>query len=83
MTNIRAEKIQRVQNYIPDIKTEFADRGDLLVIGWGGTYGSIHSAVKQLNEEGYKNVGFAHFNYMNPFQKTRKKYYPDLKNYCL
>ena len=54
MTKLRAEKVKRVQNYIPEIKTEFADSGDLLVIGWGGTYGSLHSAVKQINEEGYK-----------------------------
>ncbi len=66
MTNIRAEKIKRVQNYIPDQETEFADSGDLLVIGWGGTYGSLHSAVKHLNDEGYKNIGFAHFHYLNP-----------------
>ena len=70
MTKIRAEKVKRVQNYIPEIKTEFADSGDLLVIGWGGTYGSLHSAVKQINEKGYKNIGFAHFNYINPLPKN-------------
>ncbi len=70
MTNIRSEKIKRVQNYIPELTTEFADSGDLLVIGWGGTYGSLHSAVKQINEEGYSNIGFAHFNYINPLPKN-------------
>ncbi|WP_372745316.1 2-oxoacid:acceptor oxidoreductase subunit alpha [Lutibacter sp.] len=73
MTEIRAEKIRRVQNYIPEIKTEFAEKGDLLVIGWGGTYGSLHSAVKQINEEGYKNIGFAHFNYINPLPKNTEE----------
>lgn len=73
MTGIRAEKIKRVQNNIPEIKTEFADTGDLLVIGWGGTYGSLHSAVKQINEEGYKNIGFAHFNYINPLPKNTEE----------
>jgi 2-oxoglutarate ferredoxin oxidoreductase subunit alpha len=70
MTKVRAEKIKRVQNYIPDQETEFADAGDLLVIGWGGTYGSLHSAVKRLNDEGYKNIGFAHFHYLNPLPKN-------------
>ncbi|HEY5687883.1 MAG TPA: 2-oxoacid:acceptor oxidoreductase subunit alpha [Yeosuana sp.] len=70
MTRIRAEKVKRVQNYIPEIKTEFAESGDLLVIGWGGTYGSLHSAVKQINKEGYKNIGFAQFNYLNPLPKN-------------
>jgi len=70
MVNIRAEKIKRVQNNIPELKTEFAEEGDLLVIGWGGTYGSLHSAVKHINDEGYENIGFAHFNYINPLPKN-------------
>ena len=73
MTHIRAEKIKRVQNNIPDLKTEFADTGDLLVIGWGGTYGSLHSAVKQMYDEGYKNIGFAQFNYINPMPKNTEE----------
>jgi 2-oxoglutarate ferredoxin oxidoreductase subunit alpha len=67
---IRAEKIERVKFNIPDLETEFANEGDLLVIGWGGTYGSLHSAVKQMNELGYKNIGYAHFNYINPMPKN-------------
>jgi 2-oxoglutarate ferredoxin oxidoreductase subunit alpha len=70
MTKIRAEKIKRVQNYIPDLKTEFADSGELLVIGWGGTYGSLHSAVQQLNHQGLDSIGYAHFNYINPLPKN-------------
>ena len=70
MTKIRAEKIKRVQNNIPELVTEFADTGDLLVIGWGGTYGSLYTSVKQLQEEGYSNIGLAHFNYINPLPKN-------------
>ncbi len=70
MIAIRAEKIERVKFNIPDLETEFASEGDLLVIGWGGTYGSLHSAVKQINDEGYKNIGYAHFNYINPMPKN-------------
>ena len=70
MTKIRAEKIKRVQDYIPEISTEFAEEGDLLIVGWGGTYGSLHSAVKQVNEEGFTNIGFTHFNYINPLPKN-------------
>lgn len=73
MTEIRAEKIKLVQNNIPEIETEFAESGDLLVIGWGGTYGSLHSSVKQINKEGYKNIGFAHFNYINPLPKNTEE----------
>jgi 2-oxoglutarate ferredoxin oxidoreductase subunit alpha len=73
MTHIRAEKVRLVENNIPELKTEFADSGDLLVIGWGGTYGSLHSAVKQMSDEGFKNVGFAHFNYINPMPKNTEE----------
>lgn len=73
MTHTRAEKIRLVQNNIPDLETEFADSGDLLVIGWGGTYGSLHSAVKQINAEGYKKIGLAHFNYINPMPKNTEE----------
>jgi 2-oxoglutarate ferredoxin oxidoreductase subunit alpha len=73
MTKIRSEKVKRVANYIPDIEPEFAKKGDLLVIGWGGTYGSLHSAVKEMNDEGYDNVGLAHFNYINPLPKNTEE----------
>ena len=69
MTNIRAEKVKRVENYIPDLKAEYNEEGDLLVIGWGGTYGSLHSAVRSLDNQGFK-VGHAHFYYLNPFPKN-------------
>jgi 2-oxoglutarate ferredoxin oxidoreductase subunit alpha len=73
MTKMRSEKIKRVENYIPELTTEFTESGDLLVIGWGGTYGSLHSAVKQINEEGYSTIGFAHFNYINPLPKNTEE----------
>ncbi len=73
MTKIRAEKVKRVANYIPDIEPEFAKEGDLLVIGWGGTYGSLHSAVKEMNEDGFENIGLAHFNYINPLPKNTEE----------
>jgi 2-oxoglutarate ferredoxin oxidoreductase subunit alpha len=79
MTRIRAEKVKRVQNYIPDQDTEFAESGDLLVVGWGGTYGSLHSAVKHLNEEGLTNIGFAHFHYLNPLPKNTDELFKRFK----
>ncbi|MCA0930830.1 2-oxoacid:acceptor oxidoreductase subunit alpha [Lutimonas saemankumensis] len=69
MTDIRAEKVKRVENFIPDLEAEYNEEGDLLLIGWGGTYGSLHSAVRKLDAKGYK-VGHAHFHYLNPFPKN-------------
>ena len=79
MTTIRAEKIKRVQNYIPELTTEFANEGELLVIGWGGTYGPLYSAIKQLKEEGYNNIGYAHFNYINPLPKNTEAIFARFK----
>ena len=79
MTKTRAEKVKRVQNYIPDITTEFASEGDLLVVGWGGTYGSLHSAVKDINEQGYSKIGFAHFHYINPLPKNTEDLFKRFK----
>lgn len=68
-TNTRAEKVKRVQNYIPECEPEFNKEGDLLVIGWGGTYGSLNATVHEMAKEGYK-IGHLHFNYINPLPKN-------------
>ena len=78
MTMIRAEKIQRVENYIPDLESEYNEEGDLLVVGWGGTYGSLHTAVKRMNDDGYK-VGHVHFNYINPMPKNTAEVFSKFK----
>jgi len=78
MTNIRDEKVRRVQNNIPALKAEYGEEGDLLVVGWGGTYGSLHSAVRDLHNEGYK-VGHAHFNYINPMPKNTAEVFSKFK----
>ncbi len=73
MTQIRAEKVKRVQSFIPELIPEFASEGDLLIVGWGGTYGSLHTAAKQLYDEGVRNIGFAHFNYINPLPRNTEE----------
>jgi 2-oxoglutarate ferredoxin oxidoreductase subunit alpha len=65
MTNIRAEKIDRIANHIPLQEVMGKEEGDLLVVGWGGTYGALYTAVMELQENG-KNISLAQFNYINP-----------------
>lgn len=87
MVKLRAEKVRRVKDFIPPIHTEFDQEGDLLVVGWGGTYGSLKTALRRFKEEnpGVK-VGLAHFNYINPlphgvsdtFSKFKKILVPEL-----
>jgi 2-oxoglutarate ferredoxin oxidoreductase subunit alpha len=72
MTKVRAEKVKRVENNIPDLEVEYNDEGDLLVVGWGGTYGSLHSAVRKLASKGHK-IGHVHFNYINPLPKNTEE----------
>ncbi len=79
MVRTRAEKVKKVQDYIPPIMPEFNDEGDLLVVGWGGTYGALHSAVKELFEEGHRNIGFAQFNYINPLPKNTEEIFRRFK----
>ncbi len=65
MTHIRAEKVKRMVRDIPEQTVEGAQEGDLLLVGWGSTYGHLVSAMEELNQEG-KKVGLAHFNYIYP-----------------
>ncbi len=65
MTHIRAEKVAKIVEDIPEQKIEGEQEGDLLLVGWGSTYGHLVSAMEELTAEG-KKVGLAHFNYINP-----------------
>ena len=72
MVKIRAEKINLIANIIPKQKIFGEQNGDLLVIGWGGTYGSLYSAVNNLFNSG-KKIGLCHFNYIYPLPKNTKE----------
>ncbi len=69
MTRIRAKKIENIKNDIPDLKVEGDEEGDLLVLGWGGTYGTLKEAVSKARAEGY-SVSQAHLKYINPMPKN-------------
>ena len=72
IVRIRAKKVEGIADFIPDVEVSGPDHGDLLVVGWGGTFGAIHAAVKQLQQEG-KSVASAHLRYLNPFPKNLGK----------
>ncbi|NPA68463.1 MAG: 2-oxoacid:acceptor oxidoreductase subunit alpha [Chlorobi bacterium] len=65
----RDKKVKMIQDEIPDLKVEGNPDADILVVGWGSTYGHLTTAVRELNEEG-KKVAHAHFNYINPLPKN-------------
>jgi len=65
MVKIREEKVNHVVEMIPDIEVYGDQQGDILVIGWGGTFGYVESAVREMRINGAK-IGLAHFNYIQP-----------------
>ncbi len=69
MVNYRAEKIERIADDIPDVEISGEREGDLLIVGWGSTYGSITSAVERSRAKG-KSVSQIHLRHLNPFPKN-------------
>jgi len=75
---IREEKVKRCIDLVPDLQIKGNDEGEILVVGWGGTYGHLVSAVRQLREEG-KDVSLAHFNYIKPLPKNTREVFSKFK----
>jgi len=69
MVLTRAKKIANIANEIPLLEVNGPSTGDLLVIGWGGTYGAITTAVERAQRKGMK-VAQAHLRYLNPFPRN-------------
>ena len=70
MVKIRQEKVDKIANYIPEQKLDNGpEKGDVLVVGWGSTFGVIKTAVEQLLSEGH-SVAHAHLRYLRPFPKN-------------
>ncbi|NPD45219.1 MULTISPECIES: 2-oxoacid:acceptor oxidoreductase subunit alpha [unclassified Lentimicrobium] len=69
MTDYRERKVDYIENVIPEQVLIGAPDADLLVVGWGGTYGHLLTAVHDLQAEG-KSIALAHFNYIKPLPKN-------------
>ena len=67
MCRLRAEK--EAKSEVPDLQVEGAEDADLLIVGFGGTYGHLYSAMEEMNQAGHK-VALAHFTYLNPLPKN-------------
>lgn len=72
MTDMRQAKIDYIANEIPELEILGNPEADLLVVGWGGTYGHLYSAVESMNAIG-KKVAMIHFNYINPMPKNTEE----------
>jgi len=78
MVKIRAEKVAKIADSIPlQVVNNGAEKGDVLLLSWGSTYGVVKTAVKECNEKGLV-VGHIHLTYLSPFPKNLGEL---LKNY--
>ncbi len=79
MTRLRADKIAQIAESIPLQTVDNGPlKGDLLVLGWGSSYGAIKTAVEQALENGY-SVAHAHLRYLNPFPKNLQELFGNYK----
>ena len=70
MTELRAGKVERIADVLPPLEVEGdADDAELLIVGFGGTYGHLHSAMDELRRQGRK-VALAHLRWINPLPKN-------------
>jgi 2-oxoglutarate ferredoxin oxidoreductase subunit alpha len=69
MVKARQAKIDKIADYIPELEVVGDEDADLLIVGWGGTYGHLYEAMETMQEQG-KKVGLAHFKFINPLPKN-------------
>lgn len=70
MTDIRAQKVKNVSDFIPAQELDNGPaKGEVLLLGWGSTYGVLKTATEQLLAEGYE-VAHAQVRYLNPFPRN-------------
>lgn len=79
MTNVRQAKINKIADYIPQLELVGGEDADLLVVGWGGTYGHLREAVEKMNNAGQK-VALAHFRFISPLPKNTEAILKKFKN---
>jgi hypothetical protein len=65
----RAAKVARLANYLPEQKVLGEENADVLIVGWGGTFGHLYTALHELQGEG-KSVALCHFDFINPLPKN-------------
>jgi 2-oxoglutarate ferredoxin oxidoreductase subunit alpha len=69
MTRLRAEKVQKVQNDIPDVEVLGDEDAELLLLGWGSSIGSMRASAEVIAKSG-KKVAIVNLRYLNPFPKN-------------
>ncbi len=79
MVDTRQTKVDKIADYIPQLELIGGEDADLLIVGWGGTYGHLREAVEKMNEAGHK-VALAHFRFISPLPKNTAAILGKFKN---
>lgn len=79
MTDVRQQKVDKVADIIPQLELIGGEDAELLVVGWGGTYGHLREAVEKMNTLGHK-VALAHFRFISPLPKNTESILRKFKN---
>ncbi|MBZ0267725.1 2-oxoacid:acceptor oxidoreductase subunit alpha [bacterium] len=69
MVHLREQRIRAIENDIPEAEVDGAQEGDLLIVAWGSTLGTIRSAMRQIRDEGL-DVGHVHLRHLNPLPRN-------------
>jgi 2-oxoglutarate ferredoxin oxidoreductase subunit alpha len=78
MVDVRAAKVEKVKDFIPEQELVGDNEGDLLVVSWGGIFGHTFSAVQELRKEG-KKISLCHIHYINPLPKNINEIFSKFK----
>jgi 2-oxoglutarate ferredoxin oxidoreductase subunit alpha len=72
MVQVRQAKVDRIADLLPLQEVSGDPEADVLVVGWGGTYGHLSEAIENILKQG-KKVAFTHFRYINPLPKNTEE----------
>ena len=72
MVKQRKEKVDLIANFIPELEIHGDKDAEVVIVGWGGTYGHLLEAVTKIRKNG-KKLAFVHFQWINPLPKNSEK----------
>jgi len=79
MVRIRAEKVKKVGDFAKHPKLYGESEGDLLIVSWGSTYGTVYNAIEEIEKRGQK-VSWVHLRWINPLPKNLETFIHNFKN---
>ena len=79
MVRLRAEKVERVKDFVKEPELYGDPEGDLLIVSWGSTYGVVYNAIEEIEKKG-KKASWIHLRWINPLPKMLGNYIHNFKN---